>query len=284
MKIQIIILNIVIVIFLVVSVLFPVFFLDRDFMGGFWKTVWPLELVIVLALAGMNIFFLKNRRMFALLEKEDWPALAAYLEKKIFQEKRFTVRQVKLLAQTYLVSGNFDGTARLESIVNVDDNALIFGAARVLGCNKPGADTSQTAEFFRQLLTPEHIRNLRPDDAEWLRWYYGFSLILNKAIKQAEEVFSGLASDAKNPLICGLSAWFLSQVLRDDSAAGSAPDNECLIQADEAKARLRLSLKNADKWNRKADKIKNEVHGIIIKNYLDEAGAWLFKDENNERN
>ncbi|MDR2028174.1 MAG: hypothetical protein LBP93_01405, partial [Treponema sp.] len=56
------------------------FILGTGFALTFFRTGWPLALVLVLVLAGLDIFYCINRRLFFLLEREDWPALVQYLE------------------------------------------------------------------------------------------------------------------------------------------------------------------------------------------------------------
>jgi hypothetical protein len=49
--------------------------LGTEFALTFFRTGWPLALVLILILGGLDIFYFTNRRLFFLLEREDWPAL-----------------------------------------------------------------------------------------------------------------------------------------------------------------------------------------------------------------
>jgi hypothetical protein len=148
-------------------------------------------------------------RLFSLLKKEDWPALANYLEKRIYTDGKYSARDVRLLAHSYIVTGDFDAAARLEKEVAsakpalLDEFALMFGTARVLGGNKPA-----TVEFFK-----ERMEKGNASGSEWFRWYYGFSLSLDGLTLQAQAVFGDLASGAKDLIVTGLSAYFLSEIL-----------------------------------------------------------------------
>jgi len=197
---------------------FPAMLLGTEMLAGFWKTIWPLGVLVILALLGMNLYFLVNRRLFTLLEKEDWPALAVWLEKKVYQEGRYTSRYVKLLAQAHLVQGNFDVVLQLEAKVAAvkpllaDENVLLFGAARVLSV-KP-----DTSDYFKSYLDRDKNRN--SGLVEWVRWYYGFSLINTGVLEinrfeKSTAVFSELAAGAKDNLVAGLSAYYLCAILAD---------------------------------------------------------------------
>ena len=267
----IIIINITVIFFLAAVFLYPFAFWETGLMTEFWRNIWPAGLVMFLALCGMNVFFLLNRRLLSLLKREDWPALAAYLEQKIYREGKYSSRNIRLLAHACLVMGDFDGVLRLETGAAavkpalVEDNALVFGVARILG-----GTASSAADFFMLRLQQE-----KAGDREWLNWYYGFSLTAAKSFDRAEAVF-GESCSAKDPLAAGLSAFFLSEILGKHSLNGA----ECRVRAAEGVRRVQKALKNAGRWKKEAEKLAGEIHGAVIKQYLDEAGVWLFKERN----
>ena len=290
---HIIILNIIAVLLLSAAVVFPVMILGTGLTADFWLAVWPAGVVTVLALGGMNAYFIKNWRLFSLLKKEDWPALADYLEKKVCKEGKYTSRNIRLLTHSYIVLGDFESTARLENNVALakpallEEYALVFGAARILGGNT-------AVDFFKDRLgkggdgtRPQSGRGSQSghqpqsghwlQSRHWLRWYYGFSLILARSLDEAQAVFVELAAEAKDTVVAGLSAYFLSEVLGKGRA-------ECVARAKEVAGRVRKDVKSLDVWNTTAAKLEKEVHGVIIKRYIDEAGQWLFKGDRYEKN
>ena len=271
MNIRIVIFNILIVFFLLAAVIFPAVLLG-GISGEFIRMVWPIVLVIILTLAGMNIFFLSNRRLFALLEKEDWPALAGYLDKKVNGQGRYSSRDVRLLAQSWLVQGSFDKILQLENRLAsdkpalVEEYALVFGAARILG-RTAGGDFSSASGFFKTRLEKK-----KPVSADWLSWYYGFSLLLDNAIGEAGAIFIMLAANAKDIPVTALAAFFLSEIM-----GKNLPSNtEWLAIAEEGRMRVLKAVKTASAWEKKTTMLKTTVHGVIIKNYLDETGTWVF--------
>ena len=264
MKLRIIIYNTLIVFFLLVAVIFPATFLG-EYARQFFGTIWPLGLVVILALAGINVFFLLNYRLFTLLEKEDWAALAGYLEMKVIEKGRYSSRNIRLLAQSWLVQGKFDQISLLEEKISVvkpvllDNHALIFGVAHILraGSNNSGGNFISAAAFFKARLE----KNPRQD---WLSWYYGFSLVLAQSFDEAWTIFEKLGAESPDIIITGLSAFFLAEMLGQHA------------RAEKGRGRALQAIKTPAAWEKKVAKLKTEVHGVIIRKYLDDAGPWIF--------
>jgi hypothetical protein len=263
-----IIFKISIVFFLLAAGLFPLFILGPGFAGGFWASGWPLFAVLFLALISLNVFYFSRRRLYYLLEREDWPALQEYLEQRVISRGRYTAQMVQLLANTYLVMSDSAAVTALENKTAiakpalVEANALVFGAARILGGDPAGA-----AGFFSLRLARGKC-----GDLPWVRWYYGFSLLLDHQFRKAEEEFLVLAAGSPDPVITALSAYFLADTLQKHSENPA----KCLAGAREGRERVRDSLKTAEAWDREAAKLETEVHAAIIKQYIGKAGAWLF--------
>jgi hypothetical protein len=237
------------------------------FTANIWYIFLPVLFLMVLL---PSIYFFLNYRLFLLLEREDWPALAYYLEQKIFIKGRYTVGKVRLLASSYLVISDYQSVLKLESKALlakpsvVSKNVLIFGAARILSGNQPEA-----AAFFRM-----HMQKCKAKDKQWVRWFYGFSLLLSGSFSEAEPEFSSLAISSNDALIAGLSAYFLFSSLKKKS---QNPD-KCLNVSENGKGRVIKALKNLNGWKKETDKMGADIHVAIIKKYISEAGDWLFQN------
>jgi len=219
----------------------------------------------------MGIFFLFNYRLLSLLEREDWPALAYYLEHKIFIKKRYSSRNVRLLASSYLVISDFHSILKLESKAQlikpsvIGRSVLIFGAARILIGNHVEA-----AAFFKT-----HMEKVRRKDRQWTRWFHGFSLLLAGDFESTEPEFSSLTVSSNDAIISGLSSYFLHSSLEKYS---SKPQ-ECRDTAENGRQRVVKALKTADNWDKEIKKAGTDIHIAIIRKYIDEARQWLFTDE-----
>jgi hypothetical protein len=269
---RVIFFNIFLVFLLLIAILFVVFW-GKGQTTDIIQRVWPLALIMVLSLIAVNTAFILNWKLLTLLEKEDWPALTAYLEQKIYEKGRYTSRYVKLLTQSCLAMEDFDGVVNLKNRLVIakpalmEDNALIFGAAYLLGGN-----TAAAVDFFG-----ERLEKGMAEEMDWLRWYYAFSLILTGSYEKAGAVLEELAADmptagAEDILVTGLAAFLLSELTGKNMAVSA----EWRIRAEEGKSRVRKTLKTAEKWVRKVKKLKTEVHGAIIRNYVDRTGVWIW--------
>jgi len=272
LQIRIIFFNIFLIFFLFIAVFFVMFW-GKGQTIELAQKVWPTGLAVLVSLGIINTVLILNRKLLALLEAEDWPALTAYLEKKIYEEGVYKPRYVKFLIQSCLATGNFDGVINLKNRLAaakpalVEDNALILGTVYLLSGN-----TAAAVEFFRERLGKKGTKEM-----DWLRWFYGFSLVLTGSHQQAGPVMEELAADipeagAHDALVTGLAAFVLAELAGKNPAAPAA----WRIRAEEGKSRARKALKTAGKWARKTKQLKTKVHGAVIRSYVDKAGAWIW--------
>ena len=250
-------------------VLLPHFMLGPYLAGSFWRNNWPFILILALIFAVFNIFYFANRRLFSLLEKEDWPALVRYLEERVIRKNRYSSRLIRLLANSYMVlsdSASVMGLENKTAIVKpalVDANALVFGTARILG-----KDISGAVRFFET-----RKDRVRPGIKEWVCWYYGFALLLNRQFEDAAREFSLLARLSKDGVIAALSSYFLSETI-----APLIPGKRLELRdiSSEGRERVRRALARIEDWNREISRLSAEIHAAAIFKYMEEAGRWLY--------
>ncbi|GHV52165.1 hypothetical protein AGMMS49579_08990 [Spirochaetia bacterium] len=270
-----IIFNLIIVLFLSAICLIPLFAPGQNFAPDFWRSLRPMALIIAGILIIPDIFYFSNHRLFILLEREDYPALIGYLEMRILRRGHYWPPLVRLLANTYLLMADSEAVTNLESRAAIvkpallESNALVFGVARILGGDIAGA-----VRFFAARLEAGQAdggRYLNSRNLLWIRWYYGFSLLLDRQFTPAAEQFKPLAEEFPDVLIAGLSAYFLGTTLQRNADNGIA----CLTAAQTGRSRIQEAVRNKAGWLAEAEKLK-EVHTIILQKYIDEAGSWLF--------
>jgi hypothetical protein len=263
--------NVVILTSFLFVFLLPIFLLGPESSLAFWQGNWYLALVFLLLIAGLNSFFLLNRKTFALVEREDWGALSAHLVGIMFPKSRFTTSRVRLLVNAYLLQSDIAGIEALEAELKVKrpailrKNALLFGVTRLLR-NRP----EEAEAFFSEYLDAKDV-----DSRDWLRFDYGFSLVLQKKAGQALP-FLEEGSRSRDPVLCLLAAYLLGSV-----GAASAP-GEDERKAAEAKAeatRLKLRKRySSAKWSKEVERAKSEVHIVILSKLIDDAGTWLYAE------
>jgi hypothetical protein len=259
-KLIFVIFNLALLIFLFVLYFMPFFALGSGAMSYFRHSIWPLALLLILILAVLDVYYALNHRLFSLLEREDWPALSSYLEEQVLRKGRYSNRLVKLLATTYLAMADVPAVAELENRIAIakpallERNALVFGAARILGKDYAGA-----IRFF----SPRAGKG-----GDWLNCYYGFALLLDRKPREAAERFRLLSAGSADILIAGLAAWFLADALGDGEPNKAA--------AEEGRLRVRKSLKNRAAWDAELGKLETDVHVAVLRKYLAGAGDWIF--------
>jgi hypothetical protein len=254
---------------LLVFFLFPLFLLGPSSSLSFWLTNWPFLLFWLALFSAFMFFYFTNRRLFFLLEREDWPALVHYLEYEVFTKGRYSSRLVRLLASGYLVLSDTEGVVNLENKTAIakpallDANALIFGSGRILG-----KDFSGAARFFEA-----RKYTAKPALKDWVSWFLGFSFLLDYRLQGAADEFSFLARESKNVVVTALSSYFLSETL---SRVLPEKEAELVEISSIGKNRALTILPDFESWKRAISKISSEIHGAVISKYIDGTGNWLY--------
>ncbi len=261
--------NIVVLASFVFVFFMPFFALGESYAMDFWKSNWPLALLLVAALLTLDLFFIANWRLFTLLEREDWPALATYLEDLVITRGKYRGTYVRLLANAYLVLSDAQGVIGLENRVQehkrslLNANALSFGVARVLS-----GDHVAAAQFFADRVKAQRVEN--PD---WVRWYLAFSLLLAKRFDDAASELLTLASTSKNVLVLALVHHFLSTV-----AVVALPDRaeELRGVASVVKEKILSTCPVRASWDKAMAKASSDIHVVVLAKSLGEAAASLY--------
>jgi hypothetical protein len=265
-----VIFTVLLLLFLAALVLLPNYLLGSSLSLSFWRLNWPLILAWFLIYSSFNIFYFTNRQLFLLLEKEDWPALVRYLEEKVMQKGKYSSRFVRLLANSYLVLSDSNGVISLENKLAaakpalLNTHALIFGTARILGNDIPGA-----VSFFDSCKT-----RVKPGYKEWVQWYYGFALLLDRRFEKSADEFSLLARESRDGVITALSAYFISENLTP-----MMPDKRSELKEISSTGRERVlkAMPKIEAWKREAGRLSTEIHAAAISKYIEEACLWVYK-------
>jgi hypothetical protein len=247
-----------------------------------WRSSWPFVAAFAAFTLAVDGYFLANRRLYRLLEREDWPALCVWLEKRVFEQQRYTARFTRLLANTYLTLSDSAATRELEqktALANprlIEENALVFGAARLLSKDIVGAAPFFSARLDAAVRTLNTARKRARGTTHWLRWYYGLSLLLDRQYPRAAEQFIILINDvspAPAPLITGLSAFLLAETL---SKALLEREVDLLTTAGGGRRQTRKRLPSIQTWNRAVSVACGEIHVTILLPRLRDAGEWIY--------
>jgi hypothetical protein len=263
-------LNFALLFFMAAIVLAPIFLMGTAEATVFLIGNWLFVAVLILIIITFNVFYFTNNKLFMLLEKENWPALVRYLEQKVIRDGKYSPRLVRLLANSYLVLSDSSSVMSLENkaaIVRpslVEDSALLFGTARILG-----KDISGAVRFFEARKDTAKAK-LR----EWIRWYYGFALMIDRQTEKAADEFSLLARFSKDGVICGLSSYFLSSAITKALPEKTHEFEGAWKQGSE---RVRKALPEQRHWQKEISRLSSEIHIAVLSRYINEASRWLYK-------
>jgi hypothetical protein len=107
--------NIVVILALILISTASFFILEKNSAALFWENMWLLLLLFVLMIAALDFYFIRNWQLFSYLEQEDWPALLAWLEERLYEKGRLNRPYANLLINTALSVSNLDAVKKLET-------------------------------------------------------------------------------------------------------------------------------------------------------------------------
>jgi hypothetical protein len=240
----------------------------------YWQSSWLPLVIVIVVIAVLDLFYAVNYRLLVFLEREDWPAVAQYLEPRIGKHGRYSHTQVRLLANTYLVLSDTASVIALENKLGkekpelVEQYALIFGTARILNRNITGA-----VRFFSERCTAASSAHRKPPEQTWIQWFYSFSLMLDHQFALAAEQFTVVLRQSPDVLPVGLAAFFLVDVL-----AKVLPEQSDRLNgaAAESRDRVRTILPTASNWHKEFTKQQNTIYIAILSRYAHDAENWLY--------
>jgi signal transduction histidine kinase len=244
--------------------LMPLFFLGWQYTQLFWAENWYLALIFVAILAGLNGYFISNWKLFSFLEREDWSALAAYLEERIFRKKVFRAQEIRLLIHSYIALNrpsdvkNIEATLREEKPALLDRFALAFGVPHLLSNNG-----EEMVSYFGEM-KDRAPQSKRP----WARWAYGFGLMLSGSTEEAKPVLREAADEAgKDPLLELVTLYLLDAFREHDEEIRD------LIH------RRREALRNRherEKVERLLERNRGELHILVVSKLIQSAMDWCY--------
>jgi hypothetical protein len=267
--------NVVILVSFLFVFLLPLFLLGPESSLSFWKGNWYLAILFLALIGGLNSFFILNRKTFLLVEREDWGELSAHLVGLMFPRGRFSSTRVRLLVNAYLLQSDIGGIERLETELAAKrpdilrKNALLFGVTRLLR-NQAG----EAEAFFASYLDAKDV-----ESRDWLRFDYGFSLVLQKKVVEALPYLEE-GTTARDSVLCLLAAYLLGTI--GASAPGEAGKASAIAKAEALRSRLRKRY-SSSKWSGEVERAKSEVHIVILSKLIDDAGRWLYESSEGKK-
>jgi hypothetical protein len=252
----------------------PMIMLDATYAMTFLARNWFLGLSFLAILGALNIFFIRNWKLFGLLENEDWPALAHYLSGQINEKGRISNRNVKVYVNSLLLLSDLEGIEKLESLLCakkpgiLERNALLFGVTKLLKGDYRAA----------QLFLSGYIGKKSCDDPDWLAFDLAFSNLVLKDWQAALPLLEPLAGK-RDLVLRGLSGFYLDVL----STRMQGPQAE---RATSAAAGIKAGILKRHKrkaWDSKAEQAREDIKGVVLSKMIDDAAAWIYGANDEDR-
>ncbi len=244
--------------------LMPLFVLGGEYTLIFWGENWFLAVIFLLFISVLDTYFIINWKMFSLLEKEDWPGLTAYLEQQIYDKKRITHRNVRMMVNTSLTVSNLDKISRLEKEIREKKYDWLSRYGTMLGIPYLLSQNYKEGKDFFQ----ECLNKAKPGDTPWLQWCYAFILISNQELEDAFPYLKTLGSSVKDPVLQMLSLY-----LQDSTKAGSEKADEMNSLKEDFLKRFpdKKSLERILNKTR-----SNNITVLLLSSILDDSLKWMY--------
>lgn len=264
--------NIVLILAFLSIFFLPLFLVSSSYVLPFWRHTFYFPLLALVVLAVINMIFAMNWTMLTLLEREDWPALAQYLERRVFESKRYSLRHARLLCDSLVLVGDFAAIDSLEALLAQNKPRLYrrlasrFAAIAVLT-----GKYSRSRDICAQALQNRTFLGGYP--RAMLQLYQGLSLYLDRDLSAAMEVFLSLLQHTRDPLITAFVGYVLSRIgERRQSLAPAA-----LSASVDAKKRLKAQF-GSKQWIRYLDREKSDMEVVLLGKLADETTRWLLSE------
>jgi hypothetical protein len=258
-----ILLNAVLGVAFLVIFLTPLFLLGGDWFNIFWSRNWPIAIVFVVTLAGVDAYFAMNWKLFNSLEREDWGGVASFLEDRIYRKGRIVGSNVRLLLNTYMVASNTEGILALEAYLAKSKPAFIprfslaFGIPHLLA-----KDPADPEAFFGKLLSADRVA-----DRDWIAWNHAFSLLQLKQTDAARDELASLSDSVIEPVLLLLTLYLLDVMAKNDAE----------LEAGVTSKREHLREQHTPATFQKAiEKSSGNMQVVVLSRLLHDAVQWLF--------
>lgn len=257
--------NFVVIAAFALVVFMPLAVLGWDYSQLFWRQNWPVAIVFLIVLGGLNTYFGVNWRLFSLLEREDWSGLIDHLEKKVIRDGRPGRQRIRALINAYVITGSAEKITDLEKHLRESDPSWIvrfpleFGLPYILS-----QDADEMLAFYGEMK-----ESSRCPEPVWVRWNYAFALLLQKKREEARSLLCSLVDEARDPVQRLLIAYLL------DAASGD--DEETRGSARDIRTSLRATFPPA-KWEKQLERRRSGLQELVLSKLIREASDWMHRD------
>ncbi|MFP4383044.1 MAG: hypothetical protein ACLFST_01535 [Spirochaetia bacterium] len=263
--------NTIIVFSFIFIFLVPILILGAEYTQVLWSKewIWILSSFFAAVVIGMNIFFILNWTFFTHLEREDWDALTVYLEKQIYEKKKYRKQYIRILLNAYLVKGQTDKVHILRQHVQEErqnlllDFALLFSIPDILK-----NDETAMEFYFKDLLEKEEIKKGKYKNIRlWSYFLLAFTLVVSNKYDEAGKYINYLLEKYSGTILKAFGMYLLS----------TFPEQGKREKADNLRKEFIRDMPR-EKWLKTVEREKSNLLLIVLSRFVNETTAWLYPE------
>lgn len=254
--------NVVLLVSFLLVFFMPALVLGWDYAGVFWSDNWPVGLIFLLMLAGLNAYFAMNWRVFSLLELEDWAAVVSHLDERMRERGKISRNRARVLINALVVSGNVARITEVEAFLREHQPGLIPKLSMELAVpHLLSQDAERTQRYFGEL-----VDDRRANDPYWVRWGLAFSLMSQSRFDDARAELSRIVTEFDDPILQPLAARMLDQF--------SGQDESVARQVADARDSLRKKY-SRERMARELERQRQNLQVLFLASRIEEAQRWV---------
>ena len=236
-------------------------------------------LILLTALVIADIFVLRRAKMFDALMSENWPALAAYLERELLDNGKISKRDVGLFINVLVLLSDFETLRALFFKLKKEKPDLYrlyspdFIAASIVFNNEREAENC-----IAHSLSEEAPSKGGGTEKEWVRFYAAFLSFRNGDYRPSSEEFAALASTAADPVVRAVSGFFCGKLIPSKTFGIGVSMTTLLAAASSARDKTRASYK-PKRWQELCAKTRKKVRAAVIGKTIASATEWIWGEE-----
>ncbi len=246
--------------FLILFIL-PFIMLEINQFSIIFSTNWIILCIFLFFIIVFNTYFIRNWKLFKLIEQENWPDLTVYLEKKIFKKKLYNKSIIKILINSYIVTSDLDAITKLYEYLKNNKKKIVksfpleFGIPFLL-LNLP----EESEKYFKSMLNEQKHKN-------WIKWNYAFSLMRQNKKDEPIKLFSEILYDKIDPILMLITLYMYYPIVKN---------NQELYKPVQIKIEDFLNSYSPNAWQKYLENEKKNIQAIILSKIITDAGNWIY--------
>jgi len=254
--------NVIILIAFLFVFFMPIFVIGIDPTLDFWVKNWYIAILFLVVLAGLDSYFIRNWRLFDLLEKEDWQKLSEHLHTQIYDKGATNEQNIRMLCNALVILGKSQAIKDLEQFLRnrkpmlVQKHAVLLGLPYLID-----HDGQALVTFFEPMAADSKLK-----DIAWIKFFYVFGLMSNARMEEARPLVKELCLQTQDRVVQLVAMYLVSSTIDEG-------DIELVAARNAFKTQIKL-----DSCTKMIEQGKDLMHIVLLaKIMLYPARDWMYE-------